>query len=471
MIAHRQHGIRPHYSRLALVHRVADMGIIFLGLYGCVWLQGDLWSYEYAAAALLAIALFKLSAENLGLYRAWPPALVTQLWLLTLVGLLTVGYLTKTTDSFSRLIMALWALGTPLALVLYRAGLQQLLASLRARGHSVQIAAIGGANLQGHQLADYIQRNSALLGLRLIGLFDDREPNSFALIETEPRVHPNLAGPLIGSFHELVEYAQAGKIDVVYITLPLKAQERIAQIIQNLADSTVSVYIVPDFFAFDLLHARWVNIGSIPTISIFETPFYGVQGFAKRLEDLILSALILLLIAAPMLIIAIGVKRSSPGPVLFRQTRYGLDGRRIKIWKFRTMTVCEDGARIAQAQLGDRRVTRFGAFLRRTSLDELPQFFNVLMGRMSIVGPRPHAVAHNELYRKLIPGYMLRHKVKPGITGWAQINGWRGETDTIEKMQKRIEFDLWYIRNWSLWADLKIIGLTVIKAFGDRNAY
>ena len=173
----------------------------------------------------------------------------------------------------------------------------------------------------------------------------------------------------------------------------------------------------------------------------------------------------------PMIIIGIGVKISSPGPVFFRQTRYGLRGEKIEVWKFRTMTVCENGGEIRQVTRSDPRVTRFGNFLRKLSLDELPQFINVLQGSMSIVGPRPHAVAHNEQYRKIIDGYMLRHKVKPGITGLAQINGWRGETDTLDKMQKRIECDLAYMRNWSLLLDLRIIYKTIISEFSGDNAY
>ena len=165
------------------------------------------------------------------------------------------------------------------------------------------------------------------------------------------------------------------------------------------------------------------------------------------------------------------VKLSSPGPALFKQRRYGMDGNEINVWKFRTMRVCEDGDKVPQAKKNDPRITKLGAFLRRTSLDELPQFVNVLMGDMSIVGPRPHAVAHNELYRKQIKGYMLRHKVRPGITGWAQINGWRGETDSLLKMEKRVEHDLWYMRNWSLWLDLKIMLMTGVRGFAGANAY
>ena len=191
----------------------------------------------------------------------------------------------------------------------------------------------------------------------------------------------------------------------------------------------------------------------------------------KRLEDLLIATAAIVVTAPLMLAIALGVKLCSPGPVLFRQHRYGLSGKVVEVWKFGSMRVVEDGDAIPQARRGDPRVTRFGAFLRRTSLDELPQFFNVLQGHMSVVGPRPHAVVHNEQYRKLVPGYMLRHKVKPGITGWAQINGWRGETDTVEKMQHRVEHDMHSIRNWSVWLDVKIVLLTLVRGFVSPGAY
>ena len=184
-----------------------------------------------------------------------------------------------------------------------------------------------------------------------------------------------------------------------------------------------------------------------------------------------LTCLILLVIWPVMLLVALGVKLTSPGPVIFKQRRYGLDGQEIYVYKFRSMRVCEDGAIIQQAGRSDPRTTRFGAFIRRTSLDELPQFINVLQGRMSVVGPRPHAVAHNEQYRKLISGYMLRHKVKPGITGWAQVNGLRGETETLDKMRARVQYDIDYMRNWSLVFDLMIIGKTLLVVWRDQNAY
>jgi putative colanic acid biosynthesis UDP-glucose lipid carrier transferase len=212
-------------------------------------------------------------------------------------------------------------------------------------------------------------------------------------------------------------------------------------------------------------------VGDMPVIAVCETPFYGINGLIKRASDICLATVILTLVSPLMLAIAIGIKVSSPGPMLFRQRRYGIDGREIVVYKFRTMTVLEDGGVVTQATSNDRRVTRLGAFLRRTSLDELPQFINVLQGRMSVVGPRPHAVAHNEIYRKIIRGYMIRHKVKPGITGLAQVNGMRGETDNVDKMAKRIEYDLAYLRNWSLWLDLKIVLSTIPVVLKMENAY
>jgi putative colanic acid biosynthesis UDP-glucose lipid carrier transferase len=242
-------------------------------------------------------------------------------------------------------------------------------------------------------------------------------------------------------------------------------------VVEALRDTTASVYFVPDVFTFSLLTAGFTDLRGIPLVSLWETPFFGLNGWVKRLEDLVLASLILLLISPLMLFIALRVKLSSPGPVIFKQRRYGLDGHEIIVYKFRTMKVCEDGPAIPQATKDDQRVTRLGRFLRSTSLDELPQFFNVLMGTMSIVGPRPHAVAHNEYYRRLIPGYMLRHKVRPGLTGWAQINGWRGETETLDKMEKRVEFDLDYLRHWSLGFDLKIIWLTIWRGMMGSQAY
>lgn len=242
------------------------------------------------------------------------------------------------------------------------------------------------------------------------------------------------------------------------------------ELIKALTDTTCSVILIPDVFTFNILQSRTEEVNGIPVVPIFETPLNGINMVLKRLEDIILSVVILTLISPILIIISLCVKLTSPGPIIFKQTRYGMDGKPIKVWKFRTMVVMEND-NVTQATKNDVRVTKVGRFLRRTSLDELPQFFNVLFGGMSIVGPRPHAVIHNEQYRSLIEGYMLRHKVKPGITGWAQINGWRGETDTLEKMEKRVEYDLEYIREWSIWLDIRIIFLTIFKGFIGKAAY
>jgi putative colanic acid biosynthesis UDP-glucose lipid carrier transferase len=229
--------------------------------------------------------------------------------------------------------------------------------------------------------------------------------------------------------------------------------------------------MLPDKFTAALLNSRYLEIADYPVLCLFDAPLSLHSAFIKRLEDLFFSSIILILIAPLLIGISLAIKLTSKGPILFKQTRHGLRGEKFEVWKFRTMSVCENGTKITQAKRNDHRVTKVGAFLRRTSLDELPQFFNVLQGHMSIVGPRPHAVAHNEEYRRIIPGYMLRHLMKPGITGWAQVNGWRGETDTIYKMQKRVELDMEYIHRWSLGLDIKIIFVTAFKTLYDKNAY
>ena len=239
----------------------------------------------------------------------------------------------------------------------------------------------------------------------------------------------------------------------------------------SLQDSAVSIYFVPDVFGINVIQGRMRNMGGLPVVSLLESPFVGLNGLIKRVSDIVLASLILVLISPLLVAVAIGVRLSSPGPIVFRQRRGGLDGEDIVVYKFRSMRVMEDGERVTQASRGDPRITRFGAFIRRTSLDELPQFVNVLQGRMSIVGPRPHAVAHNEQYRALVRAYMLRHKVKPGITGWAQVNGLRGETETVDKMAERVRHDIEYLRNWSLLMDLRIIARTIKLTLTDRNAY
>jgi putative colanic acid biosynthesis UDP-glucose lipid carrier transferase len=244
-----------------------------------------------------------------------------------------------------------------------------------------------------------------------------------------------------------------------------------SELVTALRDTTASVYFVPDAFAFDLVQGRLVEINGMPALSVCDTPFHGMDAVLKRATDLVLATVALIVSSPVMLLTAAAVKLTSKGPVLFRQRRYGLNGEEILVYKFRSMTTTEDGAVVTQVTRDDLRVTRVGRFIRKTSLDELPQLFNVLQGKMSLVGPRPHAVAHNEMYRKLISGYMIRHKVRPGITGLAQVNGMRGETETLDKMSERVRFDLEYLRHWSPWLDVKIILKTIGQVVWSRNAY
>jgi putative colanic acid biosynthesis UDP-glucose lipid carrier transferase len=300
------------------------------------------------------------------------------------------------------------------------------------------------------------------IGLVFMGYFDDR---------ADDRVDTEASVSRLGNLRQVAGYVQEQGVHEVYITLPLGSQPRIVELLEQVQGTTASVFFVPDVFGISIIQGRLQDMNGVPVVGLCETPFTGTNQLVKRFSDVVLATLILVLISPLLLCIALAVKLSSRGPVIFKQRRNGLAGEEIIVYKFRSMQVLDDGAVVPQATKDDPRVTRIGAFLRKTSLDELPQFINVLQGRMSIVGPRPHAVAHNEIYRQLIKAYMVRHKVKPGITGWAQINGHRGETDTVEKMQARVEYDLEYLRNWSLGLDLQIIARTIKLVFFDRNAY
>jgi putative colanic acid biosynthesis UDP-glucose lipid carrier transferase len=281
----------------------------------------------------------------------------------------------------------------------------------------------------------------------------------------------NSRHPLLGGLPSLAQYVNANNIEVIFIALPMRHVQRVMDLLEELRDTTASIYYVPDIFVFDLIQARTGEILGMPVVAMCETPFFGYRGVVKRLMDLVMGTLSLLMLAPLLALVGLLIRTTSAGPVIFKQRRYGLDGQEIQIYKFRTMTVTEDGAQIRQATRDDNRITPLGRILRRYSIDELPQLLNVLEGTMSLVGPRPHAIAHNEEYRKLIKGYMIRHKVLPGITGLAQVSGCRGETRTLEQMQARIGYDLDYLRHWSPALDIKIIARTVVQLFNDRKAY
>ncbi|MBQ1766577.1 MAG: undecaprenyl-phosphate glucose phosphotransferase [Aquincola sp.] len=380
----------------------------------------------------------------------------------TLLGILALcGYATKSFGYFEEHVLMAWAAITPvvqwMAVVAGRNVLRRHAAQPEARRKAVVV----GAGPLGAKVARALNENKDR-GSDFIGYFDDR---------ADERVDGSAAGQLLGRLAALAPYVHEHGIKEVYITLPLGSQPRILQLLESVQGTTASIFFVPDVFGISIIQGRLQDMNGIPVVGICETPFTGTNELVKRISDIVLASLILVLISPILLALAIGVKLSSPGPVIFKQRRNGLDGEEIIVYKFRSMRAMDNGTVVKQAQRGDPRITPFGAFIRKTSLDELPQFINVLQGRMSIVGPRPHAVAHNEEYRKLIKAYMVRHKVKPGITGWAQVNGLRGETETIEKMQQRVEYDLEYLRNWTLGLDLQIIVRTVRVMLFDRNAY
>jgi putative colanic acid biosynthesis UDP-glucose lipid carrier transferase len=468
-------GISFHESLLYSLHRLVDAAAICLGASVAIEYTLGAGLPDLVTIAAATILVYHVVAELSGLYRNWRGtrlrreiACVLVTWAYVGPVLLGLGMLTQYNAEFSYASKLIWIVTTPAAMVTARIVLRKIQQRLRARGFNTRRYAICGVNELGIQLARNIE-TAPEMGLRLEGFYDDRpEERTTTLSTAGISAKSHKRG---GDLEELVHRARRGTIDIIYITFPMRAEERIRDVLLKLADTTASVYIVPDFFVFELLHARWTNVNGLPAVSVFENPLYGVDGLAKRSVDLLLGSLGLAAAAIPMLIIAAMVKLTSPGPVFFRQRRYGLDGREIQVWKFRSMTCCDDGPSVQQAKASDDRVTRVGALLRRTSLDELPQLFNVLDGSMSLVGPRPHANAHNEIYRSLIDGYMLRHKVKPGITGLAQVNGYRGETETLEKMEQRVACDHQYIREWSLWMDLKILMKTLGVVFTQRNAY
>jgi len=462
--------IRRYDSKINAISRLIDSAIIFLTFVSVLAVSQVDWTGAYLPAVFGAIILFSFFAESQDAYRSWRGIgmraevdAVLFSWVMSVLLLVIVDLLIFNSHVYEQVFMRAWLLLVPVELICWHALVRAVLRYFRSKGYNTRQVAIVGATPLGERLRQMFQRMD-WSGLTFVGYYDDR-----VKVSADRRLADDAV--VIGNIAQLIDDCKSGKVDTVYITLAMSAELRIKQLTEKLANSTASVYLVPDLFTFNLLNSRWVDYQGITAISIYETPFAGVDSLLKRLEDIVLSALILILIALPMLVIACIIKLTSAGPVFFKQKRYGADGREIRVWKFRSMTVQDDGAHVKQATKGDARITPFGAFIRKTSLDELPQFFNVLTGRMSIVGPRPHAVAHNEEYREKIQGYMLRHKVKPGITGLAQISGFRGETDTLDKMEGRVLHDLRYIQTWSIRLDLKIIFLTVFKGFVDKNAY
>lgn len=460
-----------HYQRananaslISMVQRFSDIVLIFASLYAICLLNNVDFEIRYLLFSLIVLVIFQMVGGITDFYRSWRGVkisaelkLILKNWFLSYVLALGIISLFHDFDLNIR-VAAIWFIVVTIGFVLCRSLIRVGAGILRRLGYNTRRVAVVGSLPAGINLLKSFAEEP-WMGFIVLGYYNSEPLTSVSDIN------------FCGNFDKLIIDARDGKIDRIYIAMNMQEEAKIKKIVQQLTDTTCSVLLIPDIFTFNILQARTEEINGVPVVPLFDTPLSGINMIFKRLEDIIVSTVILLLISPVLLIISVAAKFSSPGPVLFRQLRYGMDGKPIRVWKFRSMRVMENDENVVQATKNDIRVTKVGKFLRSTSLDELPQFFNVWCGQMSVVGPRPHAVAHNEQYRALIQGYMLRHKVKPGITGLAQINGWRGETDTLEKMEKRIEYDLLYIRGWSIWLDLKIIFLTVFKGFINKSAY
>ena len=456
-----------HFNKLLnlrhLLRVFIDPCTMVLALYACVVYYEGVLTPQYI---VLSIFVFALSFPG---NWDWPRRLGVEIklvlsqWLMIVGVLLFFGYATDYLTMFSHQILMAWLCLTPLILLAVHVASARYLTSQYYLSRSQKTTVIVGYNELGMQLRDRIAQKPEL-GIAFKGFFDD------VTQATRHTTRDDVKHESIGQLQALPDYVKQHAIHQILITFPA-GDARLIALLDQLKDTTASIYYVPDFFMTDLIQARIDEIDGMPVVAMCETPFSGWNGAVKRLSDVLIASVILLLIFPLLLVLSIGVKLSSTGPIIFKQRRYGLDGREITVYKFRSMTVMEDGAKVVQATANDARVTPFGRFIRKTSLDELPQFINVLQGHMSIVGPRPHAVTHNEMYRTLIKGYMVRHKVKPGITGWAQIHGFRGETASVESMKNRIDYDLEYLKKWSLGLDLKIIAKTVLCVFSDASAY
>lgn len=465
-------GLLKEYSRaISMLVRCVDMITILIAGWLAYIIRFDqiIMPSSYLAALFIGLIMTPAMFSFFNIYasvrgESFLKHIMTLTQAVCVMGLMMAGlsFFTKSGDTYSRTWFLLW-MGLALALsILCRCSILLFLRFMRARGLNERRVVILGADELGIKLAGTVQQ-ALWTGYRIVEFMDDHAENKPSTIHgLTVKQTPN----------NLSQYLLDQAIEEIWLALPLQAEARVKQVLHELRHQTITTRLVLDIFGMDLLNHSITDVAGFPVLNIRSTPMTGLNRLVKAVEDRFLAALIVLLISPFLLLITLGVKLSSRGPVFFKQHRLGWDGRIIKVYKFRTMYVHkEHDGKVTQATANDQRITPFGRFLRKTSLDELPQFINVLQGRMSIVGPRPHALAHNEFYKDSIHTYMQRHRVKPGITGWAQVNGWRGETDTLTKMQKRVEYDLYYINNWSLGFDLQIILLTLFRGFINPNAY
>jgi putative colanic acid biosysnthesis UDP-glucose lipid carrier transferase len=464
---------KSYSSVIHLVSRVIDPLLVVLAAivsYGLRFSFDDLQlPVSYRFLVMFAVFCVVLIFPLFNLYSSWrgqslmkQARVIILAWFSVVLLMIVILFGLKISSDFSRLWLGWWMMSGLIILLVFRICIYAMLQHQRLRGRNFRRVVIVGAGDLARKIISQTEK-SPWMGFKIEALFDD-----------DVSLHGTTAhGYLVsGGINDVKSYVCQHQIDEVWIALPLRAEQRVKELLFALRHQTLNIKLIPDIFGFSLLNHSMTEIAGLPAVNLSDTPMGGSNQLIKALEDQVLALMIFFLISPLLIVIAVVIKSTSDGPVLFKQKRHGWDGRVINVYKFRTMKQhSEEAGHVTQASKDDDRVTPFGAFLRRTSLDELPQFFNVLQGKMSIVGPRPHAVEHNELYKDQVNQYMLRHMVKPGITGWAQVNGLRGETTTLDKMRKRIEYDLYYIEHWSLWFDLRIIWMTLFKGFVHKNAH
>ncbi|TDY26568.1 putative colanic acid biosynthesis UDP-glucose lipid carrier transferase [Paraburkholderia sp. BL6665CI2N2] len=464
---------------LSVLSRIIDIAMVALGAAiaaavhsgKVVWLD-DMQSVSLAFDCLLVVVFF----PALGIYQSWRGKPLYDLlcrvaggWLLVEVTGVLISFSLHRSDSLSRLWLVYWAMATIVLLIVTKVIVYSILRGLRREGFNQRAVAIVGGAPYGRFLIQQM-RSRPDAGFSPVVVFDeDSTINHYE----DPDAGEAIEGvPVERDYQRMLQLVRQRAIRELWLALPISKEKAIHRFVMDLRNDFVNIRFIPDVRSLTLFNQPMVDLLGVPAINLAASPITDLRVLPKRVFDRLFALAALTALAPVMLVIAAAVKISSPGPVFFRQKRKGIDGNQFEIYKFRSMKVHkEEHGRITQATRRDPRITAVGAFLRRTSLDELPQFINVLRGEMSVVGPRPHALEHDDIYKDLVKGYMHRYRIKPGITGWAQINGYRGETDRIEKMMGRVKLDLYYMQHWTFWLDIKIVVLTLWKGFVGSNAY
>jgi putative colanic acid biosysnthesis UDP-glucose lipid carrier transferase len=464
---------------LSVLSRIIDIAMVALGaaIAAAVhsgrieWLD-DMQSVSLAFGCLLVVVFF----PALGIYQSWRGKPLYDLlsrvaggWVMVEITGVLISFSLHRSDNLSRLWLLYWALATIVLLIVTKVIVYSILRGLRREGFNQRAVAIVGGAPYGRFLIEQM-RSRPEAGFSPVVVFD--EDSTINHYEDPDAANAIDGVPVERDYQRMIQLVRQRAIRELWLALPISKEKAIHRFVMDLRNDFVNIRFIPDVRSLTLFNQPMVELLGVPAINLAASPITDLRVLPKRVFDRLFALAALTALSPVMLVIAAMVKLSSPGPVFFRQKRKGIDGNQFEIYKFRSMKMHkEEAGKITQATRRDPRITAVGAFLRRTSLDELPQFINVLRGEMSVVGPRPHALEHDDIYKDLVKGYMHRYRIKPGITGWAQINGYRGETDRIEKMMGRVKLDLYYMQHWSFWLDIKIVVLTLWKGFVGSNAY